>query len=171
MVSAPVPPVPPVLPVRRAGADDVEGVVALGRVVVPATYEPLAPDYARWCLERWWSPGEVAGALDRLPHWVATDERGRVVGVANLGQLEDARVMWKLYVHPEHHRAGVGSRLLAAVVHAAGDEPLVLERLSGNHRAAAFYAAHGFVETHRTVAETFPDLTWVWMRRTPEVEH
>lgn len=156
--------------VRPAEPADVRGVVALGRAVVPATYEPLSPAYARWCLHRWWSETEVAGALERLPHWVATDDAGRVLGVANLGELDGGPVMWKLYVDPGEHRTGLGSRLLAEVLHAAGHTPLVLERLSGNQRAAMFYATHGFVETHRTVAEAFPDLTWVWMRRTPEVD-
>ncbi len=155
----------PVL-VRPAGSADVEGVVELGRAVVPATYEPLSASYATWCLERWWSPDVVRDSVGSLPHWVAVDTDDRVLGVANLGDLDAQPVMWKLYVHPEHHGSGLGSRLLAEVI-AAAPAPLVLERLSGNRRAADFYAGRGFVETHRTVSDTFPDLTWVWMRHDP----
>lgn len=153
--------------VRRAGPDDVAAIVDLGAAVVPATYGPLSPAYAEWCLERWWSTEAVTESVGRLPHWVALDG-DRVVGVTNLGELDGSPVMWKLYVRPEQHGRGVGTLLLHQVVAAADGAPLVLERLSGNERAARFYAARGFTETHRTVAETFPDLTWVWMRRDPE---
>ena len=160
--------------VRRAGPADVDAVVALGRAVVPDTYGPLAPAYAAWCLERWWSREEVRSSVAAIPHWVAVDDgdpTGEVLGVANLGEIEGRPVMWKLYVHPAHHGAGLGSRLLAEVVAAAGDATLVLERLSGNRRAARFYASRGFVETHRTTTELFPDLTWVWLARAPDGAH
>ena len=150
--------------VRRAVPADVDAIVDLGAAVVPATYGPLSSAYAGWCLQRWWSSDAVGESVARLPHWVALDDE-RVVGVTNLGELDGSPVMWKLYVHPEQHGGGLGTQLLHEVVTAANGVPLVLERLSGNERAARFYAARGFVETHRTVAERFPDLTWVWMRR------
>ena len=149
--------------VRRATGADADGIVALGAEVVPATYGPLSPEYATWCLQRWWSPDQVATSLDDLPHWVAETD-GRVVGVANLGQVDGDAVMWKLYVHPDRQGHGLGSALLGEVEAAAGPV-LRLEHLAGNDRAAAFYRAHGFHETHRTVFDAFPDLTWVWMRK------
>lgn len=146
--------------VRRATVDDATAIVDLGAVVVPTTYGPIAPDYAQWCLERWWSPAVVEEQLSRIPHWVA-DDGGDVIGVTNLGATDEGPTMWKLYVHPGHHGDGLGTALLAAV---EGDE-LRLEYLDGNHPAAAFYRARGFSESHRTVLDSFPDLTWVWMRK------
>ena len=149
--------------VRKADAADAEGIVALGRAVVPPTYGPLSQEYAAWCLERWWSPDHVADSLGMLPHWVAVDGED-VVGVANLGVHAGAPVMWKLYVHPDHHGQGIGGALLTRVEGAA-DEQLTLEYLDGNDPAAGFYRSHGFAETNRSVIDAFPALTWVWMRK------
>ncbi len=150
--------------VRPARPDDVAGIVALGAEVVPATYGPLSPEYATWCLERWWSPGIVADQVAALPHWVA-DDGGEVVGVTNLGNTDEGPAMWKLYVRPDHHGHGLGSALLHAVEQAADGTALRLEYLDRNEAAAAFYRARGFVESHRTVLDSFPDLTWVWMSK------
>jgi GNAT superfamily N-acetyltransferase len=151
--------------VRSATRNDTDAIVRLGAVVVPATYAPLSPGYAAWCLDQWWSPESVAGSLARIPHWVA-EEDGEVVGVTNLGELDGQPIMWKLYVRPDGHGRGVGSALLDTVVEAA-DGPVGLEYLDGNERAARFYRAKGFEETRRTTIDQFPDLTWVWMRREP----
>jgi len=152
--------------VRPATGDDADAIVRLGAVVVPATYAPLSPAYAEWCLEQWWSPETVAQSLDTIPHWVA-EEDGETVGVANLGVLNGQPMMWKLYVRPDAHGRGLGSALLDAVLEAA-DGSVGLEYLHGNERAARFYRSKGFEETRRTTVEQFPDLTWVWMHREPE---
>ena len=98
--------------VRDATAADAEGIAALGRAVVPATYAPISEEYAAWCPERWRSRANVAGSLDVLSHWTLTREH-----------------------------------------------------LDGNAPAAGFYRSHGFAEAHRSVADRFPTLTWVWMRK------
>ncbi|GAA1478363.1 GNAT family N-acetyltransferase [Nocardioides aestuarii] len=149
--------------VRRAIATDAAAIVALGDVVVPATYGPIDQGFAAHQLEQWWSVKAVGDGLERLPHWVV-EEDGAVTGVANLGEHEGLPVMWKLYVHPERQGAGIGSSLLTEVEAAAGPV-LTLEYVGGNDRAAEFYDRRGYVETGRTRFESWPHLDWVWMRK------
>ena len=146
---------------------DAPALRALGEAVVPATYGPLDAAYAEMMLRDWWSTEGLAASLGRMPHVVAEvdDGDGTVVGVANLGHRDGRTVMWKLYVHPDHHGAGIGSRLLAEVVALAGDEPLWLEHVDGNDAAAAFYARRGFVEVERVSQAPYPDD--IWMVRQP----
>ncbi|MBF4162885.1 GNAT family N-acetyltransferase [Nocardioides acrostichi] len=165
---------PGLIELRRATTDDAAALVALGEVVVPATYGSISPAYAEWCAEQFWSLAAVEDQLERLPHWVAEVD-GEIVGVANLGQRADADgqpepVLWKLYVRPDHHRSGLGRSLLDAVlahVREVRQAPLVLQYVAGNERAAAFYAASGFEEASRDSSATIPGLEFVWMRREP----
>ena len=128
---------------RNGVAADVAGIRALGEVVLPATYDPIDPALTGLVLGEWWSVRSIAEQLERLPHVVAEVD-GTVVGVSNLGQRDDRWVMWKLYVHPEHHGSGLGARLLAATEELVPGDTLWLEHVAGNDRAARFYRRHGF---------------------------
>lgn len=157
----------PVDQVRPATPDDAAGLRALGEAVVPPTYGPIDPGYAEWCLDQWWDEDGMRRQLEAGVQHVVAVEGDRVVGVANLAQHESRWVMWKLYVHPEHQGGGTGRALLEAVAERVpAGEPLWLEYVDGNTRAAAFYARHGFEESHRERNERFPDT--VWMRRDGE---
>jgi GNAT superfamily N-acetyltransferase len=151
------------LELRAGRPDDAAGLAALGQVVVPATYDPISPAVAARTLDTWWSEEAIAAQLARTQHWVAENGAGDLVGIANLGTHEGRRVVWKLYVHPDHQRSGLGRALLEAVGTAAGDEPLWLSYVDGNTRAAAFYRAQGFVEQYREPDPPYPDQ--VWMRK------
>jgi GNAT superfamily N-acetyltransferase len=151
--------------IRPGTVADAAAVAELGRVVVPATYAPISAAEAARTLETWWTEEALGGSLGTLPHWVAEEPTGRIVGVANLGSRAERRVMWKLYVHPDHQGTGLGRGLLERVVEEAGDEPLWLSYVDGNARAASFYAARGFVEQERVPDPPFP--AQVWMRRDP----
>jgi GNAT superfamily N-acetyltransferase len=151
--------------IRPGTTADAYALAELGRVVVPATYGPISEAEATRTLDTWWSEEALADSLARIPHWVAEDAAGRIVGISNLGRRDDQRVMWKLYVHPDQQGTGLGRTLLEHVVEANGDEPLWLSYVDGNTKAAGFYAAHGFVEQHREAEPPYPDQ--VWMRRTP----
>ncbi len=148
---------------RRAVPEDAEGLRDLGEAVVAATYAPIDPAYAEFTLESWWDIEGMRRSVEDIWHVVA-ERAGRLVGVANLARSEGRWVMWKLYVHPDAQGAGLGTQLLeATLAQVPAGEPLWLEYVDGNTRAGDFYAAHGFVESHREPTGRFPDL--VWMRR------
>ena len=150
-------------PVVRAGREaDAAALAELGRAVVPATYGPISEAEAVRTLETWWSEDALAESLRRIPHWVAEDADGRLVGISNLGSRGERRVMWKLYVHPDHHGRGIGSRLLAEVEARVEGDELWLEVVDGNEQAFGFYRARGFEEQERTPDDgPWPDDVWM----------
>ena len=148
---------------RRATPADAEALRSLAEVVLPATYDPIDPSLAAHDLEAWWDVERMRASIDAIWHGVAELD-GDLLGVANLGRSDDRWVMWKLYVHPDAQGRGVGTRLVEATLEQVPDgEPLWLEHFAGNDRAHAFYAALGFVETHRDTHADLPDQ--VWMRK------
>ncbi|PWI08762.1 GNAT family N-acetyltransferase [Streptomyces sp. NWU339] len=77
---------------------------------------------------------------------------GRLVGIASFrtppGALADTVKLFQFHVDPGHWRAGVGTALHTACVEewrANGRRTAVLEVHSGNRRAQAFYARHGWI--------------------------
>lgn len=159
--------------VRPGTVDDIPGFRALGEAVVPPTYGPIDAAYAQRMLDEWWVPERFEASLAVNRHLVA-EVGGRVVAMAAFGRLSqshrefphvsgDREVMWKLYVHPEHHGHGVGSRLLAEVEALVEGDELWLEVVDGNDQAYAFYLARGFLEVERVGDPAWPDD--VWMRK------
>ncbi|GAA4110287.1 GNAT family N-acetyltransferase [Nocardioides fonticola] len=149
--------------IRRGSPDDAPALRVLAEAVVPATYDPIDPDFAVHTLETWWDVDRMRVSLAQLWHGVAELD-DRIVGVANLGRSDDRWVMWKLYVHPDAQGRSIGRRLLeAALEQVPAGEALWLEHVDGNDRAHAFYKALGFETSHREPQERFPDL--IWMKR------
>ena len=79
----------------------------------------------------------------------------------------DGAVVDHLYVHPDHHREGLGSALLEYAK--AQSEQLELWVFQRNHGAIAFYSAHGFAIAYSTDgadnAEHEPDHRMRWSLR------
>ena len=164
-----------VITLRGATAHDIPAFVALGRAVVPPTYGPIDAAYAQRMIDEWWTPEVFTRSMQTNAHLVAevSGERGaEVVALATLGRLSrsyrdfphvtgDREVMWKLYVHPDHHGRGIGSRLLAEVESMVEGDELWLEVVDGNERAFAFYRAHGFAEVERVTDREWPDDVWL----------
>ncbi|MEV6966534.1 GNAT family N-acetyltransferase [Hamadaea sp. NPDC051192] len=92
----------------------------------------------------------AAGLDSRRLFWLATTADGAVVGVAGLrlftsaGQSHLAEL--ELHVHPDHRRAGTGSRLLAAATSAAqAEQRRSLLTLSADGKPGdSFCTARGF---------------------------
>ena len=91
--------------------------------------------------------------------WVAETD-GEIVGfLARRGSYVD-----RLYISPDHQRAGVGTALLA---HAVGCSPtgLELHTHQKNAPARAFYEKHGFVAVRYGISpppENEPDVEYHW---------
>lgn len=135
--------------VRVATPEDLDGVIEVGTTTWWATYPPLAgDDYVRAGIARWWTreavrPGIEAGRV------LVAEQQGRLIAMASYSLLEEAAMLWKLYVLPEAQGAGAGRALLDAVLEAAEGRPIRLTHVVGNDRARAVYERFGFRETGR----------------------
>ena len=161
----------PVITLRDATTDDIPAFVALGRAVVPPTYGPIDAAYAQRMIDEWWTPEVFTRSMQTNTHLVA-EVAGGVVALATIGRLSrsyrdfphvtgDREVMWKLYVHPDHHGRGIGSRLLADVEAMVEGDELWLEVVDGNQQAYDFYLAQGFEEVERITDRAWPDDIWM----------
>jgi GNAT superfamily N-acetyltransferase len=72
-------------------------------------------------------------------HIVVAEKDGEVVG---FGGLNDGLIGW-MFVHPDHHRQGIGRRVLRELLRRCPGEPW-LWWLVGNKPAYALYASEGF---------------------------
>lgn len=161
-----------VVTLRAGTLDDIPALVALGRAVVPPTYGPIDAAYAQRMIDEWWTPAVFTRSMQTNAHLVAEVD-GEVVALATIGRLSrsyrefphvtgDREVMWKLYVHPDHHGRGIGSRLLAEVESRVEGDELWLEVVDGNDQAFGFYRSHGFEVRERTPDDgPWPDDHWM----------
>lgn len=161
-----------VVTLRAGTLDDIPALVALGRAVVPPTYGPIDAAYAQRMIDEWWTPAVFTRSMQTNAHLVAEVD-GEVVALATIGRLSrsyrdfphvsgDREVMWKLYVHPDRHGRGIGSRLLAEVESRVEGDELWLEVVDGNERAFAFYRSRGFEVRERTPDDgPWPDDVWM----------
>lgn len=122
------------------------------------TLRPWRPSDIEACMTIWRAGSEQGhpflsraeldadSILVRNVYMPATDitvaeQAGQVLGFIALSD----NFIGALFVHPAHHRRGIGARLLD---HAARHHPtLIVEVYAANHSARDFYAATGFVET------------------------
>ena len=154
--------------VRDARADDVSALARMGARLArehhrmdPARFflpeEPIEDGYA------WWLGKELVNPRAVL---LVAARRGRVIGYA-YGRVEKrdwntlrdrCAVGVDLWVEPRARRAGVGRRLVEALVErfaARGEPRLVLQVAAENERALKVFAGMGF---RRTVVELAREL-------------
>lgn len=150
--------------IRQATGDDLDAVVALGRVAVPVAYEGIVdPDIIELILAKQWTHDAVIPPIRTGRMFVAHDEGGRLVGLASYGLHHGAVTVWRFYVHPDARRGGVGTRLLAAIEERADEigMPVRLQLTDGNATARDFCLSHGLVEIAREPQMGLPDLVWM----------
>jgi ribosomal protein S18 acetylase RimI-like enzyme len=151
--------------IRPASPADAGAVADLGAEVVPATYGPIDAELAHHQLRTWWSEQALAERMERLPHWVAESDDGRVLGVSDLGRHDDRAVVWKVYLRPGSQGQGLGRALLDRALTAADGEDVWLDVFAENHRAIAFYRSQGFEvvdddEAPRVLGHTMLRMRW-----------
>ena len=102
-----------------------------------------APDYPDEVIRRW-SAKESAATLrasaESCRRWVAV-ERGRIIGFCE-HDLQGS--LSRLYVHKDHLRKGIGSRLLEAAEASLKKQNCNEVRLDSTVTAKGFYAARGY---------------------------
>jgi ribosomal protein S18 acetylase RimI-like enzyme len=135
--------------VREATTEDVPAI----RRVAERSWEADYPDIvsretASEGVEQWYGSERVHEELARAETGLLVAEEGDdVVGFAHAVWGGEAGTVLRLYVDPDHRRAGVGGELLAATVARLLDEGVDRVKatvLAENDPGNAFYEAHGF---------------------------
>lgn len=132
--------------VRDAGPHDVVAICRFGEAHVRPHYEPLiGARAADEQVRRWWNEAYIGVAVSQALVVVAESD-GELVGVGQRGRSGADHVVYKLYVHPEWRRNGLGRRLLDALTKQlpADADRLYIEHFAANERAGGFYEREGF---------------------------
>ena len=91
------------------------------------------------------SAATLRAGADRYRRWIAV-ERGRIVGFC---EHDLDGVLSRLYVHKDHLRKGIGSRLLAAAEASLTALGFTQATLESTVTAQDFYAANGYTLVER----------------------
>lgn len=148
--------------IRRASTEDLDAVRFIGFSTWPPTYGPLkGAHYVLDALDTYWSADTLRTAIEAGDIDVAETAQG-VVGMAEVAELGDDLVLWKLYVLPSQQRSGIGHELISAAKDRARARGcgLLTEYVSENSNAGSFYEREGFVPT----AAPWPGTVAAWVR-------
>lgn len=139
------------VPIRPVIADDVPGIRRVAQSAWNAVYDDiLQQDTIDAVLDEWYAREQIRQHVedDDLSFFVADDGggvRGYVSGGKNeLGTGEVAAI----YVHPEHWRRGIGTRLIdhfEAHGRERGWDSMQIRVIAENDVARSFYEKHGYV--------------------------
>lgn len=129
--------------IRRASPTDTDALLDIWLRSVRATHDFVSPE------DIVLMHPQVRDYLcsDAAEFWVATDEDGQCIGFMGLA----GPTMESLFLAPEHHRRGVGRRLVAHAQSLRAE--LLVDVNEQNAGARAFYEACGFVVTGRSATD------------------
>jgi GNAT superfamily N-acetyltransferase len=69
-----------------------------------------------------------------------------LVGVVGFQERDDASLIRRLYVRPEWHGEGIGSKLLDVALDRVGTDPILVGTWRDAEQAVGFYEANGFTD-------------------------
>ena len=109
-------------------------------------------DYTEEEIEAWTTfDDEQHVSEENIERWVA-EEDGSIIGFSDY--RFDEGTITGVYVHPDHLRRGIGSRLLEKILQDARDKGLDELTAEASVTAKEFYRSHGFEVVEETVHET-----------------
>jgi GNAT superfamily N-acetyltransferase len=134
--------------VRRATADDAEGILAC----LAEAFEPYRPAYTpRAYAATVLTPRTLSRRLRSMAIWVAVDRERTVIGTVAVKPVSTGHAHLRgMAVRAEHQGKGVAAALLNAALdraQAEGRLRVTLETTEPLRRAARFYLHHGFRRT------------------------
>lgn len=137
------------MPIRRAGADDAEAIRAVARASWTADYPTiLSRETAESGVDEWYEPAQLRTELDRPATCVfVAEQEGDVVGFVHALWNREEGVVFRVYVHPDHRGAGLGTDLVEHVrtaMESRGATHLTAMVLADNEIGQGFYESLGF---------------------------
>jgi putative acetyltransferase len=130
------------LQVRRAVPADCDGILAAH---TEAIRELCKAEYSQSQLAAWSDRLKPSGYLPAMEKniFLVAEVMGRIAGFAEFAPSRGEVVA--IYVHPQHARQGVGTRLFREVERLASDKGVSSLHLSSSLSAVQFYERFGFV--------------------------
>lgn len=158
---------------RRAHPDDSAALARLHIASWRATYRDHLPQrylnelsHSAW--QRTWS-----ARLADAQNCVILAEDTVVIGFVNIGASRDPDAtpetgeIYSIYLHPDHWRKGIGTRLHAEALQALasrGFTEVTLWVLEGNRSARAFYGTRGWFADGHSKVETRGEMDMIQVR-------
>ncbi len=126
---------------RKAVKEDIPNLIKFLKETIVEVYGQIL---SREILQPWVEGDRLRSDVNQLwPKMIVAEKEGEILAVA--ASLEDKVAF--LWVHPAHHRKGIGSAMLHIVeteLKKSGFKTAKLECFSDNDRAMGFYLAKGW---------------------------
>ncbi len=114
--------------------------------------EVNSQDYSKEQIDAWTTFDEDSSISEgKIRRWVAEQDQS-LIGFADY--IPEKSRITGVYVHPDHLREGVGTKLLQKIIKDAKTRGLNELRCESSVTAKEFYQEHGFEVVEKTVHET-----------------